>query len=93
MTDHAGLLATFASASACIDRLARTIPTEYVEIVDDPIPWNHKTVRRSWTGAEEVRLIAMHRQFVTGQEMADRLGRSLSSVQSRLNGLRKEGRR
>lgn len=30
------LLATFASASACIDRLARTIPVEAVEIVDDP---------------------------------------------------------
>ena len=78
-----GLLTMFASAAACIDRLSGAeIPTEVVEIVDDPKPQRHS---RIWSRADDELLLAMWRGGAGGGAMADMLHRTCASIWSRID--------
>lgn len=83
------MLATFASASECMARLARTIPTETVEIVDDPTRWSGTAGPRrhgfAWTADEDARLLALWRGGASSITMSGHLERTREAVLSRID--------
>lgn len=79
-----GLLTTFFSVAACMDRQT-ALPVEVVEIVEDRKPGNCAGSHRPrWTPAEDARLLSLWENGGSAKSMAKFLGRTRGAVEQRL---------
>jgi len=81
--EDAGLMATFLSVAACMDRQT-ALPVEQVEIVED----DALNQRRRWRGSEDQRLLALWREGSSSKSMARDLNRSPEACRTRIKVLK-----